>query len=117
MKINYQKKLDEIIEKNQKEGVVPTLLVHSCCAPCSSYVLEYLSRFFKITVLYFNPNITKEEEYKKRVKEQKRLISEMSFINPVSFVEGRYDKEEFFAIARGKEDMKEGASAAFPAMN
>lgn len=113
MKINYQKKLDEIIEKNQKEGVVPTLLVHSCCAPCSSYVLEYLSRFFKITVLYFNPNITKEEEYKKRVKEQKRLISEMSFINPVSFVEGRYDKEEFFAIARGKEDMKEGGERCF----
>ena len=74
-KINYQKRLEETIDKETKAGHVPTLFLHSCCAPCSSYVLEYLSNYFKITVFYYNPNITEETEYKKRVAEQARLIS------------------------------------------
>ena len=65
-KINYQKELDKLIDHLQKEEKVPTLLLHSCCAPCSSYVLEYLSSYFKITVLYYNPNIYPENEYSKR---------------------------------------------------
>ncbi len=73
---NYQKELDNIIERNcAAGGRAPTLFLHSCCAPCSSYVLEYLRRYFRITVFYYNPNITEDEEYRKRVAEQKRLIS------------------------------------------
>ena len=68
---NYQKELDRTIEKLAKEGQVPRLLLHSCCAPCSSYVLEYLSEYFSITVFYYNPNIFPAEEYKKRVEEQR----------------------------------------------
>ena len=73
-KENYQRVLDQTIEQLTKEGKVPTLLLHSCCAPCSSYVLEYLSKYFKITLLYYNPNISPKEEYEARVREQKRLI-------------------------------------------
>ena len=73
-KRNYQKELDKLIDHLQKEEKVPTLLLHSCCAPCSSYVLEYLSSYFKITVLYYNPNIYPEEEYRKRVAEQQKFI-------------------------------------------
>ena len=72
---NYQKELDKIIEGLEKEGRVPSLLLHSCCAPCSSYVLEYLSRYFAITVFYYNPNIYPPEEYVEREAEQERLIS------------------------------------------
>ena len=72
-KINYQKELDRLITDLQKEEKVPTLLLHSCCAPCSSYVLEYLSNYFRITVLYYNPNIYPESEYSKRIIEQQTL--------------------------------------------
>ena len=84
-RINYQKELDKIICKLENENKVPTLLLHSCCAPCSSYVLEYLSKYFKITVFYYNPNIYPEEEYRKRVEEQQRLIASMDLKNPVNF--------------------------------
>ena len=76
-KINYQKELDRLITDLQKEEKVPTLLLHSCCAPCSSYVLEYLSNYFRITVLYYNPNIYPEGEYSKRIIEQQTLIGAM----------------------------------------
>ncbi|MCI5727363.1 MAG: epoxyqueuosine reductase QueH [Clostridium sp.] len=112
-KINYQKILDELIEKLQKENKIPKLLLHSCCAPCSSYVLEYLSKYFRITVLYYNPNISIEEEYLHRIEEQKRLISEMKTINEVDFVQGEYNPNEFFAMAKGLEDVKEGGERCF----
>ena len=67
--MNYQKELDKLIVKLEKEERVPTLLLHSCCAPCSSYVLEYLSQYFEITVFYYNPNIYPESEYSKRIIE------------------------------------------------
>ena len=73
-KVNYQKELDKILDRIQKENKVPSLLLHSCCAPCSSYVLEYLSEYFEITVFYYNPNIYPESEYEKRIKEQQELI-------------------------------------------
>lgn len=76
-KVNYQKMLEGIIKKHEEKGEVPALLLHSCCAPCSSYVLEYLSQYFKITVFYYNPNIYPREEYDKRVAELQRLIVEM----------------------------------------
>ncbi len=107
MNINYQKELDKIIEKEQLNNNIPTLLLHSCCAPCSSYVLEYLSKYFKITVLYYNPNIFPEEEYIKRMNEQKKFISEINTINKVTFMEDKYDPKEFFNIARGLEHEKE----------
>jgi len=111
--MNYQMELDKLInelQKNQTDAAypVPRLLLHSCCAPCSSYVLEYLSQYFAITVLYYNPNIFPEEEYRKRVEEQKKLIAALPVKHPVSFVEGRYQPEEFFAVAKGLEDVPEG---------
>ena len=111
--MNYQLELDKLINELQKKQTdaayhVPRLLLHSCCAPCSSYVLEYLSQYFAITVLYYNPNIFPEEEYRKRVEEQKRLIAELPVKHPVSFAEGRYLPEEFFAVAKGLEDVPEG---------
>ncbi len=94
-KINYQKELDKLIDHLQKRKKVPTLLLHSCCAPCSSYVLEYLSSYFKITVLYYNPNIYPESEYSKRIIEQQTLIGEMDTKYPVQFIAGgSYDKEK-----------------------
>ena len=110
---NYQKILDKTIEKHTKAGEVPTLLLHACCAPCSSYVLEYLSEFFKITVFYYNPNITEEPEYQKRVKEEQRLISELPARNKISFIEGRYDPERFFEAAKGLEAVPEGGERCF----
>lgn len=105
-KVNYQKELDKIIENNA--GTKPRLLLHSCCAPCSSYVLEYLSRYFDITVFYFNPNISPKDEYIKRVDEVKRLIKEMPACADVKFIEGRYEPSEFYDAAKGLEDASEG---------
>lgn len=83
---NYQRELDCILERLKKEGKVPSLLLHSCCAPCSSYVLEYLSQFFEITLLYFNPNIYPPSEYQVRVKEQEELIAKMPFVHNVTMI-------------------------------
>ncbi len=107
-KQNYQKKLEEIIAREQSEGRVPALLLHSCCAPCSSYVLEYLSEYFKITVLYYNPNISPAKEYEARVAEQERLIAELPTKYPVSFLAGEYHPEEFYVAVKGLEDCPEG---------
>ena len=112
-KINYQKELDKLIDHLQKEEKVPTLLLHSCCAPCSSYVLEYLSSYFKITVLYYNPNIYPESEYSKRIIEQQTLIGEMDTKYPVQFIAGSYDKEKFYEMAKGLEEVKEGGVRCF----
>ena len=105
---NYQLELDKIISRAEEEGVYPSLLLHSCCAPCSSYVLKYLSEYFKITLLYFNPNISPESEYMKRVAEQKRLIESMPFKNKVEFIEGRYEPREFYDAVKGYEEEPEG---------
>ena len=110
---NYQQWLDCEISHLQQEQRVPCLLLHSCCAPCSSYVLEYLNRWFQITVYYFNPNITGEEEYRHRVAEQQRLIRTMRLIHPVEFLEGDYCPADFFAVARGMEQLPEGGERCF----
>lgn len=112
-KVNYQKELDKRIASLQKEGKVPRLLLHSCCAPCSSYVLEYLSEYFEITVFYYNPNIYPESEYTKRVLEQQTLIGKMRFRHPVTFMAGVYDKEKFYRMAEGLETAKEGGARCF----
>lgn len=107
-KINYQKELDKVIEQNKNRK--PSLLLHSCCAPCSSYVLEYLTKYFDITVLYFNPNISPEEEYIKRAEEVKRLIKEMPCCKNVKFIDGRYDENEFLGYVKGLEGEREGGA-------
>ena len=112
-KVNYQKELDKLILELKKEEKVPRLLLHSCCAPCSSYVLEYLSQYFEVTVFYYNPNIYPESEYTKRVLEQQKLISEMRFKHPVTFIAGNYDSEKFYNMARGLENVKEGGERCF----
>ena len=117
--MNYQKELDKLVQKLSDDGRVPKLLLHSCCAPCSSYVLEYLRQYFDITVLYYNPNITEREEYEKRAAEQKRLIREMNeeadgdCKNRILAEEGRYDPERFFAAAKGLELVPEGGERCF----
>ena len=111
--INFQKELDKLINKLQEQGEIPTLLLHSCCAPCSSYVIEYLSQYFHVTVFYYNPNISELEEYKKRVKEQKRLISEFPAKYNVDFLEGTYDNENYNKMILGLEDCKEGGERCF----
>lgn len=106
---NYQKQLDKIIDDLTERK---KLLLHSCCAPCSSYCLEYLSQFFDITLLYYNPNITEEEEYLKRVSEQQRLIGELNHLhgNGISFVEGAYEKSLYLDCVRGLEKEPEGGA-------
>lgn len=104
---NYQKKLDQIL---QSLHGTPRLLLHACCAPCSSYVLEYLTQYFKITLLFYNPNIAPEEEYKKRLDELMRLISLQPYANSVQLCPVRYDPEMFEEIARGYETEPEGGA-------
>ena len=113
MSVNYQKELEKIIESHAANGEVPTLFLHSCCAPCSSYVLEYLSEFFKITVFYYNPNIYPDDEYYKRVLEQKEFISRLPAKNKIDFIEGNFDKERFYDMAKGLENVREGGERCF----
>lgn len=116
-KVNYQLILDNVIKDIEKEDKVPTLLLHSCCAPCSSYVLEYLSQYFKITIFFYDPNIYPEEEYRRRVKEQQRLISELSPKYKIDFIEGKYDTETFYDISKGFEKEREGGERCFRCYN
>lgn len=106
--LNYQLELDRIIGQIKKDGTVPRLFLHSCCAPCSSYVLEYLSAYFKITDFFYNPNITEETEYGKRCAELQRLITELPAAHEITFLEGHYDPEEFFRASKGLETCPEG---------
>ncbi len=122
-KRNYSKELDKKIEVFETDGRRPRLLLHACCAPCSSYCLEFLREFFDVTVFFFNPNITEEEEYRKRVIEEKRLIEEynrqvenMSFdkmnstvrAGRIDIIEGDYDPKIFYEAVKGYEDCREG---------
>ena len=101
---NYQRELDQLLAQLT---TVPRLLLHSCCAPCSSSVLEYLRRYFEITVFYYNPNISMEAEYQKRVEEQKRLINAYNQLPdsgyPIAVIEGDYEPEVFYVAAKGLE--------------
>ncbi len=122
-KQNFQKELEKILlaleAKKQALGEAynpPSLLLHSCCAPCSSYCLEYLCPYFSITVFYYNPNISKDEEYRRRVLEQKRLIAAYNMEEkgyPISIIEGDYHPEEFFDAVKGYEEIPEGGERCF----
>lgn len=106
--INYQKILEQTIKEIQLNNRIPKLLLHSCCAPCSSYCIEYLSEYFEITVLYYNPNIFPEEEYRYRMEEQKRFIEKFPAKHPVKLIETPYTPEDFYKIASGYEMIPEG---------
>lgn len=110
---NFQAQLDSLIERNKEAGIIPSLFLHVCCAPCSSYVLEYLSEHFRITVFYYNPNISPEDEYLKRKAELNRLIGEMPYKNPVSVVDCDYDSNIFFESVKGLEHCSEGGERCF----
>ena len=102
-RINYQKELEKEIKKWSEQGRCPTILLHCCCAPCSSYCMEYLNQYSRITAFYYNPNITDKDEYSHRVSELKRLIEEMPMENKAGFLEGEYEPEAFYNIAKGLE--------------
>lgn len=110
---NYQRELEEIIKKKEADGLIPKLLLHSCCAPCSSYVIEYLSSYFKILVFYYNPNLYPDEEYEKRVKEQMRFIQAFPAKHPVEFLSGDFEKERFYEAVKGLEQEPEGGARCF----
>lgn len=121
-KINYQLELEKVLKGLPDHH--RRLFLHSCCAPCSSYCLEYLRSFFEVTVFYYNPNISMPEEYRHRVEEQKRLIGELNaqirmaakqqaVPNKISFVEGPYEPERFYEIAKGLESCPEGGERCF----
>ena len=112
-KINYSLKTEQIIEENKREHILPSLLLHACCAPCSSACLEYLNKHFNITIYYYNPNISPKTEFDKRLNEEKRLVSEMPLENNVDVVEGYYDYNEFLEIAKGLETVPEGGARCF----
>ncbi len=115
--------MEKILQQNSERG--KSLFLHSCCAPCSSYVLNCLREFFKITVFYYNPNITEDGEYKKRVEEQKRFILrlneeagedgslEKGSVFPISFQEGDYRPESFFGLVKGHEADREGGERCY----
>lgn len=105
---NYQILLNKELDRIRSEGRTPRLLLHVCCAPCSSYVLEYLSRYFAITACFYNPNIAPQSEYDNRAEELIRLAQEMPLPNPVSCRIESYDPSSFYAIANGLEDEPEG---------
>lgn len=127
-KENYQKLLENKIEQFKKEKRRPKLLLHSCCAPCSSYCMEYLREFFDITVFFYNPNISEDAEYRKRVEEEKRLIAEYnrqvesqqfgemnssSMASKIEIIEGDYEPACFFEMAKGLEKCPEGGERCF----
>lgn len=98
---NYDKMLMEIIDSYKDKKQVPRVLLHSCCAPCSSYVIDYLSKYFSLTILYYNPNIYPREEYEKRKSEQIRLINEIETVNKVDIIDCDYDNEIYESMIEG----------------
>lgn len=112
-KRNFQKELERKLEQIRAAGEVPRLLLHSCCAPCSSYCIEYLSKYFEVTVFYFNPNISMDEEYRKRAAEQQRFIREFPALHRVDFIEGDYEPKRFFEAVKGYEKCPEGGERCF----
>jgi predicted adenine nucleotide alpha hydrolase (AANH) superfamily ATPase len=105
-KVNYQIRMEQMIGQLPADKV-PLLMLHACCAPCSSYVLETLSRYFSIRLFFYNPNIMPETEYRYRLQELRRLVAEMPHVHPVTVQEGVYAPERFLALAKGLEDAPE----------
>lgn len=113
--MNYNLLMKEEIKK--LNGNVKTLLLHACCAPCSSAVIENLSNYFKITILYYNPNITDQIEYQKRLDEIHSFISRFNTKYKVDIIDGRYDTSEFFKMSEGLEEEKERGKRCYKCYN
>ncbi len=111
--MNYSIETEKIIDYNKREQVVPSLLLHACCAPCSSACLEYLSSFFNITVFFYNPNISPKAEFDKRLAEERRLITEMLPDKNINVIEGTYNYNDFLDAIKGLENAKEGGERCF----
>ena len=111
--MNYQIELDKTLKEIIESGRKPKLLLHVCCAPCSSYVLEYLNSYFDITVFYYNPNISSINEYNKRLDEEIRFVKEYPFKNKIVVINGDYDNKEFEKTISGLEHEKEGGARCF----
>lgn len=110
-KTNFQIEMEKLIAALGDRR--PTLLLHACCAPCSSYVLESIAKYFDITMFFYDPNITPAEEYEKRYSELKRLLREAPFASGIKIMESEYEPEKFFEIAKGLEDIPEGGERCF----
>lgn len=110
---NYQKMTDEVIKKISDENIRPKLLLHACCAPCSSYVLEYLNKHFDITAYFYNPNISSNEEFSHRAEELGRFVKEFKTDNFVTVKIEDYDHSEFINMAMGKEELREGGPRCY----
>lgn len=111
--VNYQKEMEREIQSITAEVRVPTLMLHSCCAPCSTHCIEQLAQYFQVTVFYYNPNIYPPEEYEKRAKEQQQFLTRFPTARPVRFLEGEYDPAVFYETVRGYEKEKEGGERCF----
>ncbi len=109
--MNYQKILDEIIEQLQFQDTKPTLLLHACCAPCSSYVLEYLHKYFDITIYYYNPNIYPENEYMRRMNELKKFLNETKY--NIKLIEEKYIPDEYYNAVKGLEKLGEKSERCY----
>ena len=113
MKVNYQILCDKMIEEAMKQENRPNLLLHSCCGPCSTYVLEYLTQYFDVTLLFYNPNIYPEEEYNKRLENQHKVIEKYSDFNRVKIISLPYEHGEFSDSINGFESEPEGGARCF----
>lgn len=111
-KKNYYIEFEKVIRGIDLENP-PSLFLHSCCGPCSTSVLELLSDYFKVTLLYYNPNIYPSDEYYKRLEEQKKVLEKVSGRFEIKFLEGRYDPTEYFDAVKGVEQLPEGSQRCF----
>ena len=110
MKVNYQIEMERELARIEASGRRPRLLLHACCAPCGSYVLEALNRAFDIDIYYYNPNIAPRAEFDRRAVEIERLAAQMPHANDLRVIVGDYDNEAFTALCRGHEDDPEGGA-------
>lgn len=111
--MNYQTVLEEELKLIEKSNNIPKLLLHACCAPCSSYVLEYLSKYFEITIYYYNPNIHPNVEYERRLNELKKFLNEFKGINKINLIETNYDTNEYFKSIKGLENLGERSNRCY----
>ena len=111
--MNYNNKMEEIIAIEQEKNNIPSILLHSCCAPCSSHVISTLTPYFNITILYYNPNIEPYEEYLKRKEEEIRFLKEYPNINKLDIIDCDYDNDKFKSMSKGLEDAPEGGARCF----
>ncbi|SNU08307.1 hypothetical protein SAMN06297422_11753 [Lachnospiraceae bacterium] len=110
---NYFKLFDEQLKKISEDNIKPELLLHACCAPCSSHCLEVLEGYFNITVYFYNPNIDELEEYSKRIEELRRFTLVADFAKKVKVIDGGYEPEVFYEMAKGRENLPERSERCY----